>query len=190
MEEALLFDLDDTILFTSEANFLAYNSALSEFKKQISRNEFETLIGRDSRDFLSEKFPALSNRQIDEIRRKKEEQYPSFFSEVFVNNFLIDLIKENNDKIICIVTNAKSKNTNEILNYFKIRQYFNHVITGDLVENGKPDSAIYLKTLEIIGFKASQAIAFEDSLNGIKSAQDAGIKVVKIPKFEKMSTLQ
>ena len=185
MKEALLFDLDGTILYTAEANFLAYNSALAEFGEMISRTQFENLLGRDSREFLSETFPSLIWDQIQLIRKIKQERYPRFFSEVYVNEFLIELIKTNNDKTICLVTNGKSKNTLEILEHFRIKNHFHHIITGDFVKVGKPNSAIYLKALEIINLRADQALAFEDSPEGISSATKAGIKVVKIPKIIK-----
>jgi HAD superfamily hydrolase (TIGR01509 family) len=185
MKEALLFDLDGTILYTAEANYLAYNSALGEFGKMIPRAEFENLLGRDSREFLPEIFPSLISDQIELIREIKQERYRKFFSEVHVNEFLIELIKANDDKVICLVTNGKSKNTLEVLEHFRIKNFFHHIITGDFVEVGKPNSAVYIRALEIINLRPDQALAFEDSPEGIRSATNAGIKVVKIPKFVK-----
>ena len=45
----------------------------------------------------------------------------------------------------------------------------------------KPDPALYLLALETLGVKADQAIAFEDSPNGILAATRAGIFCIAVP---------
>jgi beta-phosphoglucomutase-like phosphatase (HAD superfamily) len=45
----------------------------------------------------------------------------------------------------------------------------------------KPDPALYLLALERLGVRADEAIAFEDSPNGILAAKRAGMFCVAIP---------
>ena len=45
----------------------------------------------------------------------------------------------------------------------------------------KPDPALYLLALERLGVRAEQAVAFEDSPNGILAAKRAGIYCVAVP---------
>jgi beta-phosphoglucomutase len=187
VKEALFFDLDGTLLFTEKANFLAYNSALGEFGKQIKRQEFGLINGRDSREFLSKIFPDLSENYIHEIRVLKQTRYSQYFSEVARNEYLIELIKANPEKTISLVTNGKSKNTFEIIKYFDLEKLFNYVITGDDVSIGKPDSAIYLKALQVNGIESFKALAFEDSPEGVISARGAGIEVIRVPRLKQNS---
>ena len=56
--------------------------------------------------------------------------------------------------------------------------------SGEFEEFGKPHPAVYLTTLEKLGVNAEDAIAFEDSLNGIKAAKAANISCIAIPKEE------
>ena len=51
---------------------------------------------------------------------------------------------------------------------------------GD-VSRAKPEPALYLEALDALGLQPDEAIAFEDSLNGIRAAKGAGIFTVAVP---------
>lgn len=63
----------------------------------------------------------------------------------------------------------------EVLELLHIRQYFDYTVAGDEVANKKPAPDPYLRVLELSGLKAEDAVAVEDSKNGVKSACNAGI---------------
>ncbi len=58
---------------------------------------------------------------------------------------------------------------------------FDAVITGDMVENSKPHPEIFLKACRALGLSPETCIAFEDSVNGIRSAYRAGTYPIHIP---------
>lgn len=58
---------------------------------------------------------------------------------------------------------------------------FQAIITGDMVENSKPSPDIYLMACEKLGVNPADAIAVEDSANGIRAAHAAGMQVIMIP---------
>ena len=56
------------------------------------------------------------------------------------------------------------------------------IITADHdEERAKPRPTLYLEALDALGVEADEAVAFEDSPNGIRAAKAAGIFVVGIP---------
>lgn len=57
-------------------------------------------------------------------------------------------------------------------------EVFDAVAAGDMVRQKKPAPDIYRLALDMLGAEAQDAVAFEDSRNGIRSAQDARIPVV------------
>ena len=61
-----------------------------------------------------------------------------------------------------------------------IYDQFNLVLTRDDVENGKPEPDIYNKAKEILGLRADECLVIEDSVNGIKAAQNADIPVFAV----------
>ena len=50
-----------------------------------------------------------------------------------------------------------------------------------MIKNGKPDPDIYIKAVEKLNLTADECLALEDSPNGIKSAYNAGCKVIMVP---------
>lgn len=62
-----------------------------------------------------------------------------------------------------------------------IREYFQSLTTGDMVEHSKPCPDIYLMACESVGVDPARAIAIEDSPNGIRAAYSAGMIPVMVP---------
>ncbi len=53
--------------------------------------------------------------------------------------------------------------------------------TREDVEKVKPDPALYQIAIEDLGIDPSEAVVFEDSLNGLKAAIAAGLTCVVVP---------
>jgi len=59
--------------------------------------------------------------------------------------------------------------------------YFDCIRARDDVHLTKPDPALYRSAVEMLGVRPEQAIAFEDSRNGIQAAKRAGMYCVAVP---------
>ncbi|MGB9278911.1 MAG: HAD-IA family hydrolase [Pseudonocardiaceae bacterium] len=57
---------------------------------------------------------------------------------------------------------------------------WNVVVTGSDVTDLKPDPAVYLETLRRLNLTAAEAIAVEDSANGVQAAVSAGLRCVAV----------
>jgi beta-phosphoglucomutase-like phosphatase (HAD superfamily) len=62
-----------------------------------------------------------------------------------------------------------------------ILERFDCVTCRDDVANVKPEPDLYLAALECLGVAASDAIAIEDSPNGVTAAKVAGMRCVAVP---------
>jgi len=62
-----------------------------------------------------------------------------------------------------------------------IREYFQVVIGGDIVEHSKPNPEIYLIACRELGVEPEKTYAIEDSPNGIRAAHGAGMKAIMVP---------
>ena len=79
---------------------------------------------------------------------------------------------------------ASSSNVEEIrhrLGHVDVLKYFRCIAGGDEVTHGKPDPALYLLAAARLGVAPEDCIAFEDSENGARAAQAAGVRVVIVP---------
>ena len=79
---------------------------------------------------------------------------------------------------------ASSSSVEEIrhrLGHVDVLKYFRCISGGDEVTHGKPDPALYLLAAARLGVAPEDCIAFEDSENGARAAQAAGVRVVIVP---------
>lgn len=65
--------------------------------------------------------------------------------------------------------------SNELLDYFQI------LVTGDMVTHSKPKPEIYIRACDEIGIEPEYCVAIEDSPNGIRSAYAANMKTIMVP---------
>lgn len=63
----------------------------------------------------------------------------------------------------------------------EIDHHFHALVTRDLVQAGKPAPDIFLKAASMLGADPGDCLVFEDSINGIRAAQAAGMRVVMVP---------
>ena len=80
-----------------------------------------------------------------------------------------------------IATATDEVRAKEYLEKIGIYGMFDRVICATMVENGKPKPDIYRYACEQMKEHPADCIAVEDSPNGIRSAYDAGLRVVMVP---------
>ena len=62
-----------------------------------------------------------------------------------------------------------------------VAEYFDVLVCGDDVKNGKPHPEVFLTAAQKLELSPDECAAFEDSINGIKSAHAAGMVTVMVP---------
>lgn len=80
-----------------------------------------------------------------------------------------------------VVTSTRTAMAEDKLERMGLLPYFDSILGGDQVENGKPHPEPYHRGCQRLGIPASSALAIEDSPNGVLSALDAGCCVIHIP---------
>lgn len=93
---------------------------------------------------------------------------------------LLTYLKEKGYKIGLASSTSIDTVTKE-LKLSGIYEYFDAVIGGDLLKRSKPEPDIYLMACEKLGVKANDAMAIEDSYNGIRAANAAKMYPVMVP---------
>lgn len=195
--KAFIFDADGVLFNTEPLHVISWKKAFNYFHISYDKINFEFGIGLDDKSFLtkliqeriiSEKF------DIEKIIEKK-------------NQKLIEIIKEEKDKIICdgvldllsffkdrykfaIASNSGRKFIYNILEITNILSFFDVIVTRDDVKNPKPDPEIYMKTLEKLKISPENVIVFEDSEIGIQSAKRCNIFCVGLLTTQKIEKIK
>ncbi|WP_292193206.1 HAD-IA family hydrolase [Butyrivibrio sp.] len=93
---------------------------------------------------------------------------------------ILDFLKAEKKKIAL----ASSTRRETVINQLRdanILDYFDEVITGDMVQKSKPEPDIFLLACERLGVDPENAYAIEDSYNGIRSAFRGGLMPIMVP---------
>lgn len=177
--KALFFDMDGTLINTVPWLFKAYCDVKQQLGQTPNPTEFYQLNGAS----ISEIATALQlkDESKDQIARQlvaARDRYLPCKAHLFagVREFLT-LCKEEN-VVLWLVTSASHKVANQMLQHCEILSLFQGLVTSEEINLGKPHPEIYLKALERAKVSKAQALAFEDSAQGITSALKAGLSVV------------
>ena len=93
---------------------------------------------------------------------------------------ILKVLREKGLKI-GVATSSSEEHAVSNLKREGIFDYFDSVITGNMIEHGKPEPDIYIEACRQLKVDPSKAIALEDAINGIRSAHGAGMNPVMIP---------
>lgn len=184
MLAAILFDLDGTITNTDPIHFRAWQQHLQEHDLTIDETFYKTRIsGKTNPVIIEEILPHLSVEAGQALADAKEAQFRELATqEITALDGLTQVLNwaQEQQLPLAVVTNAPPENAYFMLETLKLEAHFKTVIISDEIGIGKPDPAPYNIALESLGVAPENAIAFEDSPSGIRSAVAAGIPTVGI----------
>jgi len=185
MLKAILIDFDGTLVDSlklfEEANYYAFK----ELGYNIDPEELRDKLGMSFEDILKaiiSKYPELNNLDLEKFNKIRNKYIIENLHKIKLHKGAIELInfaKENNIKL-AVVSSSKRDFVNTALEYLKIDNVFDIVLTSDDVKNAKPDPEIFLKALNLLKVKNYECVAIEDSIYGIIAAKRAGIPVYAV----------
>ena len=192
--KAFIFDMDGTLIDSMwiwkdiDIEYLARfgHEILDGLQKNIEGMSFhQTAI------YFKEHFNIPDN--LDKIKEDWNKMaYDKYTYEVKVKKgvfSLLDYAKNNNIKLGIATSNSREL-TDQILKVHNLTDYFDVIVTGSEVINGKPAPDIYLKAAEKLMVSVKNCLVFEDIIPGIKAGKNAGMDVCAVPDDYSKSTLE
>ncbi|BAG83570.1 HAD family hydrolase [Candidatus Azobacteroides pseudotrichonymphae] len=176
-QSAVLFDLDGVIIDT-ELQYSMFWKTI-EKKYQLGIENFEQLIkGMVFSDILSQHFSHLPKEQQKEIER--ESHVFDIQLEIKLIPDVLDFLSElkNVNILVGLVTSSNNAKLIPFFQKLPIKHLFNTVVSADRIDFGKPHPMCYLLAAKDLGIDPSNCIVFEDSRNGIKAGNAAGMQVI------------
>ena len=184
--KAVVFDMDGVLFDTERLCMDSWVAVAKEDDLPDMENIFPRCIGGNANDSKKIVLEAYGQDfDYDTFRRKASEWFWAYIEQNGlpvmdgVHEILEWLKKEG--FIIGLASSTKRSTVENHLEEAGIRDYFQAIVTGDMVEHSKPLPDIYLMACRELGVQPEETYAIEDSPNGIRSAHAAGMKVLTVP---------
>lgn len=196
--QALIFDVDGTLAETErDGHRLAFNQAFADAGLSwhwdvptygrllaITGGKERMLHWWNEIDPAGAALPGAAEL-IAELHRRKTALYVDLIAQggIGLRPGVLRLLDEAQDAglTVAIATTTTPENVDALLRATlgaAGNARFASIGAGDIVPRKKPDPGIYTWVLQRLGLEPDQAMAFEDSANGLRAALGAGLRTV------------
>lgn len=193
MIKGIIFDMDGTIVDSLPYHHEAWKIFFNENQVENFSDKLKDYKGGGTLDLMK---AVYGNKYSLKDLKSMSDEKEVIFREIYkgkinpiegFKNFLIDI--KSKHILVGLASNAVRKNVSLIINELNIFNDFDSIICGDEVNNGKPNPEMFNKTINRFNIKKDECLIFEDSLEGVKAANNSGIKVVGISSSTSDKTL-
>ena len=184
--KAVIFDMDGVIFDSERAVYEEWKALSAKYGFQDLDIPYYKCIGtnvdatrRTFQEFYGEDFP------YDLYREEESRNYHAKYDggrlplKPGIRELLETLKRQGYG--IAVASSTRSEVVGNQLRDAGLLSFFDVVIGGDLVTKSKPDPEIFLKAAAALNCPPEQAYVIEDSYNGIRAANAAGMIPVMVP---------
>lgn len=180
--KGIIFDMDGVLVDSMPSHVRAWQAAVEEFtniqveSKFVYRNE-----GRRSKELVKEILDNYKNNNtdnliIEKIVKRKAELFKKTGSfKVFPG------VKEIISNLNCrkaVVSGSTKEDVLNIINQSFGNNFFDTIVTGDDITNGKPDPLPFVKALHELNLKSNQVLVVENAPLGVQASKNAKLECI------------
>jgi HAD superfamily hydrolase (TIGR01509 family) len=186
MIQALIFDFDGLILDTEVPDFESWQEIYDSFDCSLPFADWAACIGTHSGAFdVCGYLERQLGREIDreEVRARRRQRYREMIATQAVLPGVEEYLSDAAGlglKLGVASSSDRAWVTGHLTRLGLIER-FHCVRCAEDVRNLKPDPELYRAALDALGLEPRQAIALEDSPNGVRAAKAAGLFCIAVP---------
>jgi len=184
MLKAVLFDMDGVIVDTEPLHRKAYFLMFKDMGIHVTEQMYTSYTGQSTLNICKQLVGHFNldtdPKTLVAIKRKHFKYLFENDTSLQLLDGVLDLIKNYHDNGLTLVlaSSASMPNINRIFKRFNLDQYFVAKLSGADLKQSKPHPEIFINAAKASGHPKKNCMVIEDSSNGIKAANDAGIFVV------------
>jgi haloacid dehalogenase superfamily, subfamily IA, variant 3 with third motif having DD or ED len=189
----VIFDMDGTLIESTEADFLAWKWVFADFGHELSFQDYMPMLGIRSTDLLHYKLH-LEGDVLQQALAKKM----AYFREIAEGNgihpvpYVEEFLKQVRSYPIktALATSSRREKMYLLMEKLGWLHYFDAVVTGEEVHHGKPAPDIFLQAAERLGIAPVDCVVLEDAANGVAAAKHAQMTCIAITTTHSAEQLQ
>lgn len=186
MIDAVIFDMDGTLIDTEKYYRIFWPKALAEFGYHMTDEQALSMRSL-GRPFAPARLKEMFGQELDyyAVRQRRKELMEECLDRegIRCKPGALELVKKLKESGIttAVATATDLERTEKYLKKTGLEGYFDRLISATMVKEGKPSPDIYLYACGQLGLKPERCFAVEDSPNGVLSAYRAGCNVIMVP---------
>lgn len=184
--KAVIFDMDGVILDTESVSRYAWKMAEKEFGIPITDEFLESLIGINRQDAIPIFKRVLNDQETWE--RVLEWRHKLIWEKYDRESMPIkpgarEIFAYLREKGIpaALATSSTRAIVDDYLARAGFSGFFDAILTGDTLSNGKPHPEIYWKAAQALGKDIHECMVIEDSIRGVLGGAASGAITVMVP---------
>jgi beta-phosphoglucomutase len=183
MLRGIVFDMDGVIIDSHPAHRLAWKGFLDSVGRETREEELDFILeGCKRAEILRHFLGELAPEQITEYGNRKDKLLQEHVDAIQPMPGVVELLSHLSQAGIprAVATSASRRRAYGTLEELGLVSYFQAIVTGDDVAEGKPDPAIYRIAVQRLQQSPEHLLAVEDAASGVKSARGAGMRCLGI----------
>ncbi|HZP96795.1 MAG TPA: HAD family hydrolase [Candidatus Limnocylindria bacterium] len=186
MIRALVFDFDGLILDTEMPAYQAWAEIFTEHGVELSRDRWHDYIGREGGWFdVYGHLEELLGRPVDRdaLKARRAVRRDELIAANAMLHGVAGLFREAKLRGLKVGI-ASSSGRDWVCGHLERLEFmegWDAIVCRDDVEHAKPAPDLYLRAAELLGVAPCEAVALEDSPNGVRAAKAAGLFCVAVP---------
>ena len=184
-KRAVLWDVDGTMIDSSEYHWLSWRDALAAEHFPLTRGQFASTFGQRNdeilRGYFGGDYPA---RELARVGEAKETAYRELVRARGVELLpgvgrWLERLGEGGWRQ-ALASSAPRANLEAIIAALDIGAYFAAIVSAEDVTRGKPDPQVFLAAAEKTGAAPARCVVVEDAPAGVEAAHRAGMRAVGV----------
>jgi HAD superfamily hydrolase (TIGR01509 family) len=181
--DGIVFDMDGVLIDSHPVHRDAWRKFLATIGRTVTNEELDFILeGRRREEILRHFLGCISPAKVAEYGHRKDLIFEENFENVKLIPGVLDLLNrlESSGLVAGLATSASAGRTRGTLLRLGLQKKFVAVVTGDDVNAGKPDPAVYKVAAERMNLPPERLLALEDAPCGVQAAKSAGMKCVGV----------
>lgn len=183
MIKAVIFDMDGVISDTQKLHAEVEADLLNRYGINISPDEItRKYAGRKTTEMFDELLKNQSQSyDLNSLMQEKWE-HMKILADRSVDQIdgSIELVRRLYDAKIkmAVASSSNYDYVKQVIKSLNLQEYFEALISGDMVANGKPDPEIFLLAALKLGMNPVNCVVIEDGRSGMEAAKSAHMKCI------------
>jgi beta-phosphoglucomutase len=179
-----IFDMDGVVVDNHRFHFKAWMEFAKKHKFELNEVIYrDKYNGKTNADLFQMIFGELTSEQIHYYAMEKETYYQNLYAdEMKPHKGLLDFLDylRGHRYKIALGTSAPPMNVDFTLDRLFLRKYFDTIVDGSQVTQGKPHPQVYQLCAAKLDLAPAKCVVFEDSIAGLESGKRAGCMTVGV----------